>query len=53
LKAVFSYVSFKRLVSGAFNMGFIGSTCTALPLQMRAHNLRLAVAAYVEIERKR
>ena len=26
-----SYFSFKRLDPGAFNMGFIGSTCTALP----------------------
>ena len=26
-----SYFNFKSLVPGAFNMGFIGSTCTALP----------------------
>jgi hypothetical protein len=26
-----SYCSFKSLVPGAFNMGLIGSTCTALP----------------------
>jgi hypothetical protein len=26
-----SYFSFKSLVPGAFNVGFIGSTCTALP----------------------
>jgi hypothetical protein len=25
------YFNFKRLVPGGFNMGFIGSTCTALP----------------------
>jgi len=25
------YFSFKRLVLGDFNMGLIGSTCTALP----------------------
>jgi len=29
--SVFSYSSFQRLDSGAFNVGFIGSTCTALP----------------------
>jgi len=29
-----SHFSFKRLVPGGFNLGFIGSTCTALP---RAH----------------
>jgi len=28
----FSYFSFKRLVPGAFNVGFIGSTCSVLPL---------------------
>ena len=26
-----SCFTFKRLVPGAFNVGFIGSTCTALP----------------------
>ena len=26
-----SYYSFKRLAPGGFNLGFIGSTCTALP----------------------
>jgi hypothetical protein len=26
-----SYFSFKRLVPGGFNLGLIGSTCTALP----------------------
>jgi hypothetical protein len=26
-----SYYPFKRLVPGAFNMDFIGETCTALP----------------------
>jgi hypothetical protein len=26
-----SYLSFKSIVQGAFNMDFIGSTCTALP----------------------
>jgi len=26
-----SYFSFKRLIPGAFNVGWIGSTCTALP----------------------
>jgi len=26
-----SHLSFKRSVPGAFNMGLIGSTCTALP----------------------
>ena len=35
LKAKFEggspYDGFKRLVPGAVNMGFIGSTCTALP----------------------
>ena len=35
LKAKFesgsSHVSLKRLVPGAFNVGLIGSTCTALP----------------------
>ena len=31
LKAIHPQVSFKRLVPGAFNVGFIGSTCTALP----------------------
>jgi len=35
LKAKFeggsSYYSCKRVVPGAFNMGFIGSTCAALP----------------------
>jgi hypothetical protein len=30
LKTVLSYSSFKRLVPGALNMGFVGSTCTAL-----------------------
>jgi len=27
-----SYFSFRCLVPGAFNMGLIGSTCTALPV---------------------
>ena len=27
-----SYLGVKRLVSGAFNVGLIGSTCTALPM---------------------
>jgi hypothetical protein len=31
LKAVLSYVSFKRLLSGGFNAGLIGSTCTTPP----------------------
>jgi len=35
LKAKFesstSHFSFKRLLPGAFNLGFIGSNCTALP----------------------
>jgi hypothetical protein len=35
LKAKFesglSYFSFNRLIPGAFNVGLIGSTCTALP----------------------
>jgi hypothetical protein len=35
LKAKFesglSYVSFKGLMPGAFNVGLIGSSCTALP----------------------
>jgi len=31
LQSSSSYCSFKRLVPGAFNMGLIGSTCTALP----------------------
>jgi hypothetical protein len=39
LKAKFegvpSYSSFKRSVPGAFNMGLIGSTCTALHWQWR------------------
>jgi hypothetical protein len=39
LKAKFeggsSYHSFKRLVPGAFNVGSIGSTCTALPCSSR------------------
>jgi len=26
-----SYFSFKRLVPGTFNVGLMGSTCTALP----------------------
>jgi hypothetical protein len=26
-----SHFSFKRVVPGGFNLGFIGSTCTALP----------------------
>ena len=29
-KAVLSYVGFKRLVSGAFRVGLIGSSCSAL-----------------------
>jgi hypothetical protein len=37
LKAIFkstlSYSSFKRLVPGAVNLDFIGSTCTASPLR--------------------
>jgi len=28
LKAIHPYYSFKRLVPGPFNVGFIGSTCT-------------------------
>jgi len=39
LKAKFkgrsSYYSFKRLVPGGFNLGFIGSTCTVLPSELR------------------
>jgi hypothetical protein len=31
LKAIYPYFSFKRLVPSAFNVGLIGSTCTALP----------------------
>jgi hypothetical protein len=27
-----SHVSFESLITGAFNVGLIGSTCTALPL---------------------
>jgi len=42
-----SYCSFKCLIPGGFNVGVIGSTCTALP-RPRA----LAVAAQVEIESK-
>jgi hypothetical protein len=30
-----SYFSFKRLVLGAFHIGLIGSTCTALPRDVR------------------
>ena len=44
LKAKFesslSYYSFKRLDPGAFNVGFIGSTCTALPRGPRARTRR-------------
>ena len=35
LKAVNQYLSFKRLDLGAFNVGLIGSTCTALPKSSR------------------
>jgi hypothetical protein len=31
LKALHHILSFKRFAPGAFNVGFIGSTCTALP----------------------
>ena len=31
LDSSLSYYSFERLFPGAFNVGFIGSTCTALP----------------------
>jgi hypothetical protein len=31
LEGSLSHFSFKRLAPGPFNMGFIGSTCTALP----------------------
>jgi hypothetical protein len=41
-----SYISFKRLVSGAFDAGLIGSACTALPppdnLDVRARVLDVA-----------
>jgi hypothetical protein len=55
-----THISFKRLVSGAFNVGLIGSTCTALPLHVFLLLLWdglviagiLVVAAQVEIESK-
>jgi len=31
VESIISHTSFKRLVPGGFNLGFIGSTCTALP----------------------
>jgi len=32
VESIISHFSIKRLVPGGFNMGFVGSTCTALPL---------------------
>jgi len=47
LKAKFesgsSHVSLKRLVPGAFNVGLIGSTCTALPDEEAAEVAEVAV----------
>jgi hypothetical protein len=48
LKAKFesgsSYFSFSRLVPGGFNVGLIGSTCTALPLAASAAFFFLSAA---------
>jgi hypothetical protein len=66
LESGLSYVGFKRLVPGGFNLGFIGSTCTALPVgdeavqglprgvvrgyAQAAHAAQLVVPPQLEIE---
>jgi len=47
-EACSSNVSFKSLLPGAFNVGFMGSTCTALPWAGRDGGLT-RVRPYVEV----
>jgi len=40
IESTSSYFSFKRLVPGGFNLGLIGSTCTAPPRRRRGGRRR-------------
>jgi hypothetical protein len=45
VESIVSHFSFKRLVPGSFNLGLIGSTCTALPSQVSCCVMVLVVDA--------
>ena len=50
LESSISHFSFKRLVPGTFNLGFIGSTCTALPSSARPTSTTTVSALFDTIE---